>query len=64
LIQVRVLAAGPQQQRNVKGENTSMYDTIWDRLAAWLAEYTALQQLGIMAGAVLAIITVLLWVTI
>jgi hypothetical protein len=41
-----------------------MYDTIWDRLAAWLAECTAAEQLGIMAGAVLAIITVLLWVTI
>jgi hypothetical protein len=41
-----------------------MYDTIWDRIAAWLAEYTAGEQLGIMAGAVLAMITAIMWVTI
>jgi hypothetical protein len=61
LIQVRVLAAGPQQQHNVKG---IMYDTIWDRLAAWLAEYTALQQLAIILAAGVAVFTVLLWITI
>jgi hypothetical protein len=41
-----------------------MYDTVWDRLAAWLSEYTAAQQLGIMMAAVLAIITLIMWVTI
>jgi hypothetical protein len=41
-----------------------MYDTIWDQLAAWLAQYTAAQQLGIMGGAALAVLTMLLWVTI
>jgi hypothetical protein len=41
-----------------------MYDTIWDRLAAWLTQYTAAQQLGIMLAAVVAVFTMLLWVTI
>ena len=40
-----------------------MYDTIWDRLAAWLAQYTAAQQLGIMALAGLAVLTMIMWVT-
>jgi hypothetical protein len=41
-----------------------MYDTIWDRLAAWLAEHTAGEQLGIILAAGVAVFTVLLWVTI
>jgi hypothetical protein len=45
-------------------EDTSVYDTIWDRLAAWLAQYTAAEQLGIIALAGVAVFTVLLWVTI
>jgi hypothetical protein len=41
-----------------------MYDTVWDRIAAWLAQYTAAQQLGIMALAALAVIIMVMWVTI
>jgi hypothetical protein len=38
-------------------------ESIWDQLARWLAQYTALQQLGIMLGAAVAVLTMLLWVT-
>lgn len=41
-----------------------MRDTIWDHIAAWLSEYTALEQLGIMAAAVLAMILAIMWVTV
>jgi type II secretory pathway component PulM len=40
-----------------------VYDTIWDRLAAWLAQYTAGEQLGIMAAAGVVVLTVIMWVT-
>jgi hypothetical protein len=41
-----------------------MYDTVWDRIAAWLAQYSAAEQLGIMAAAALGVLTMLMWVTI
>jgi hypothetical protein len=40
-----------------------MYDSIWDQIAAWLAEHTAAEQLGIMALAALVVFALLLWVT-
>jgi hypothetical protein len=41
-----------------------MYDTIWDRLAAWLAGYSAAQQLGIMGAAGVAVLAIIMWATI
>jgi hypothetical protein len=41
-----------------------MYNTIWDRLAAWLAECTAGEQLMIILAAGITVFTMLLWVTI
>jgi hypothetical protein len=41
-----------------------MYDTIWDRLEAWLAEHTAAEQLGIMALAGVTVFAIIVWVTI
>jgi hypothetical protein len=41
-----------------------MYDTVWDRIAAWLAQYSAGQQLLIMTLAALGVLTMLLWVTV
>jgi hypothetical protein len=40
-----------------------MYDSIWDRLAAWLAQFSALQQLGIIAAVMAALWGCVVWIT-
>ena len=40
-----------------------MYDTVVDRIARWLAQFSEIQQLGIIAAAFALLWGCLLWVT-